>query len=216
MSRRLETIGRSGAQYLLLFMAGLLFAASAMANSAEAAESERVPPVHVDDRIVLYPITGGNTAELRAQLENHGPMAAEPGHGRIRSEFVIATTLEPAEGACHLRAATVSLHNVITLPEWADRRGASADTVARWVEALALLERHEAGHRGHAVDAARTLRDALAALAPQRDCRALQRMVDRELKHVARKLEMRGNRYDARTGNGLRDDPLLDARLLPD
>lgn len=214
MSVRSDTIARSAAAYL--FVAGLLFAANAMANPAAGLESERFPPAHVEDRVVLYPINGRNAAELRAQLQNHGPMAAEPGHGRTRSEFVIAATLEPTDGACHLGAAIISLRTVITLPQWVDRRGASADTVDRWVESLALLERHEAGHRGHAVDAARTLRDALTVLAPQRDCRTLQWAVDRELQRVVWKLEMRGNRYDSRTGNGSRDDPLGDVRLLPD
>jgi len=199
-----------------LFLAGLLLAANAMANPATDPESDRFPPVQIEDRVVLYPITGRNAAELRAQLENHGPMAAEPGHGRTRSEFEVISTLEPIDRACHLGAATVSLRTITTLPQWVDRRGASADTVNRWVESLALLERHEAGHRGHAVDAARALREALRALAPQRDCRTLQWTVDRELQRVVWKLEMRGNRYDSRTGNGSRDDPLRDARLLPD
>ncbi len=214
MSHRSDAIARSGAPYV--FLTAILFAAYAMANPESGPESERFPPAHVEDRIVLYPITGRNAAELRAQLEDHGPLAGEPGHGRIRSEFAVAATLEPTDGACYLGAATISLRNVITLPQWVDRRGASTDTVDRWVESLALLERHEAGDRGHAVDAARSLRDALAALAPRPDCRTLQWAVDRELRRVAWKLEMRGKRFDSRTGNGSRDDPLSDAGQLPD
>jgi predicted secreted Zn-dependent protease len=190
------------------FLSGLLLAANAMASPAVDLESDRFPPVNVEDSVVLYPITGRNAAELRAQLENHGPMAAEPGHGRTRSVFEIASTLEPVDVACHLVAATISLRTVITLPQWVDRRGASTGEVERWLESLALLERHEAGHRGHAVDAADVLRDALAKLPPQRDCRTLQWAVDRELQRVVWKLEMLGNRYDSRTGNGSRDDPL--------
>lgn len=189
-------------------LSGLLLAAIVTASPAADLESDRFPPVNVDDSVVLYPITGRNAAELRAQLENHGPMAAEPGHGRTRSEFEIASTLEPTDGACHLDAASITLRTVITLPQWVDRRDASAEEADRWVESHALLSRHEAGHRRHAVDAAHALRDALAKLAPQRDCRTLQWAVDRELQRVVWKLELRGNRYDSRTRNGARDDPL--------
>lgn len=199
---------------------GLLLAGLFAGNHAAHADPARFPPVQVEDRVVHYPIAGRDFAELRLQLANHGPRAAAPGHGRTHAEFEIASALEPTGDSCHLDAAAVSLRVTITLPQW-DERGASAETIGRWAESISLLERHEAGHRRHAVAAASALREALVGLGPESDCRRLQWVIDRRLQRAVWKLEMLGNRYDSRTANGWRDDPLRDnprseAAALPD
>lgn len=174
------------------------------------AVADHFPPVQTSERVVRYPIAGESVSALRMQLENHGPLAAEPGHGRTRSELEILSELEPAADGCHLVALEIRLQITTTLPEWKPAHRAAAELHNHWSEAIAMLERHEMGHRDHVLTAADALRQTVLQLAPQTDCFRMQWAIDRHFQRTMWKLRMRGERYDRRTRNGLRDDPLQD------
>ncbi len=187
----------------------LLVASSAAVFPALAAEA--FPPLQVVDHIESYRVTARSIRLINAQLASHSESSANAAEGSTHSEIGLTSHLEPDGEVCRIARVEVRLDVTTRLPEWRPVGKPSGRTRARWAEAAAILARHEAGHREHAVDAAEALRQTLSALAPMKDCQRLDTAIGIELRSAIRRLDSRELRYDARTRGGLRDDPLRTA-----
>lgn len=188
----------------------VLFIAS-FAAVAPALAAEAFPPLQVVDHIESYRVTARSIRLINAQLASNSDAVADTANGSTRSEIGLTSHLEPDGVVCRIARLEVRLDVTTRLPEWRPEGKPSGRTRARWEKAAAILARHEAGHREHAVDAAEALRQSLSALAPMKDCQRLDTAIGIELRSAIRRLDSRELRYDARTRGGLRDDPLRTA-----
>lgn len=195
--------GRVGSFYIALFFI--------LSTAAPALAAEGFPGLRVTDHLERYPITGSDIRHINNQLQGHSDVSSNTSHGSTRSEIELSTRLEPDAHGCRIARLEVHLNVTTRLPEWHPLRKPSRRTRQEWTQSVAILARHEDGHRGHAVEAAEGLRQTLVDLGPKKDCQRLDLAIAIELQSAVGRLESRERRYDARTRNGLRDDPLLDA-----
>lgn len=191
----------------VVFLAATLLPAS-VDSSEPANPTVAFPPVRIDDRVEHYTITGSSISRIDAQLRKHAESTENADNGYTRSAFEVTSRLEPKQGLCRIAALEVKLNVTTLLPEWQPGHTAWREVRERWAKSLAILERHESGHRANALEAAQALRRTLLALVPKKNCQRVDAAIAIELQTAMRKLEVRDRRYDARTQGGLRDDPL--------
>jgi predicted secreted Zn-dependent protease len=181
----------------------------ALATGATPEEhANPLPPVRISETVEYYPIHGNSIRQIRGQLRQFAPEDMERGHGRTRSRLQVQSTLHQEGDTCSASELQVSVDISMVLPEWRPPARVPEAVHRHWAVAIDRLERHEQGHRTHALEAAHALRDDLSRLPPEADCMGMQLRVDDRLRRAAWKLRMRDRFYDARTGAGLRDDPL--------
>jgi predicted secreted Zn-dependent protease len=166
------------------------------------------PPVIVVDRLEHYAITGSTIAQIDRQLVEQMDRFENVGIGSTRSRFEIIKTLQPDDDGCRLTALQVQLSVTTILPDWRPQQSVSMRVRKRWNDAEALLRDHEAGHHAHALAAARHLRSTLRKMGSRRTCSLLDVAIALELNSSLDRLELAEARYDHRTWNGLREDPL--------
>jgi len=174
---------------------------------AQSPALQTVPPVRIVDTAVRYPVAAQSIGGINAELRAYATAMERSEQGHTRSEIEVSSQLDPTPGVCRIATAEVSLDVTTTLPQWQAEPAAKSEVRAQWERSLALLQRHEAGHRDNAVDAAESLRQAVLALPPQKNCLKLQMAISLQLQRMRWQLELRDESYDLRTRNGLRDDP---------
>lgn len=167
------------------------------------------PPVQIIDHVEYYTITGSTIDQIDSQLLAHAGQDEGSGHGTTRSRFEIHKTLQEQPGRCEITALVVRVGITIKLPRWQPRHSVSTSLRSRWEESSDLLKRHEAGHRDHAIEVAQRLRTTLLSITAKHSCFSLDASIGLELQTSVQRLNVRDTRYDDRTRNGLRDDPLL-------
>jgi predicted secreted Zn-dependent protease len=167
------------------------------------------PAVIVVDRLEHYAVTGSTIDQIERQLVEQTDRFENPGNAITRSRFEVTKTLRPDDDGCHLSALQVQLNVTTILPDWRPQKPASKKVRKRWNDAEAALRVHEAGHRSHALAAARKLRSTLQDLGPKRTCSLLDVAIALELDAGLDDLELEEARYDHRTWNGLRGSPGL-------
>ena len=191
------------------FSIGVLVLTSLLASAAVASEEpDAFPPVRIIDQAEYYAFAGSTIDQIDAQLIQHAERREGSGNGSTRSRFEITKTLLQRSDRCVMTTLEVSVTITTILPRWQPDSVVSDSLRLRWKQSSAILERHEDGHREHALEAARNLRRILARLKPKRDCLALAAAIALELQSSLQHLNQRQARYDDRTWNGLRDDPL--------
>lgn len=185
------------------------------AAATGTAVRDAFPPVQIIDHVEYYAITGNTSGQIDKQLVAHAGQGENSGHGTTRSRFKIRKTLQEHPARCEIAALSVRVSITTKLPNWQPRHSVSASLKSRWEQSSDLLKRHEEGHRDHAIEVSQRLRTTLLSIAPKRSCFALDASIGLELQASMQRLNERDTRYDNRTGNGLRDDPLLDRPAAP-
>lgn len=181
------------------------------ACSAGASEAiDAFPPTQIFNQLEHYTITGTSMDQIDAQLIEHAERFENPGNATTRSRFEINKTLLQRPDHCEITAIRIRVTITTLLPLWQPERRVAETLRARWIESSEILQRHEDGHRRHALAAAGELRARLLGLLHKRSSMALDAMIGLELQTIVQGLDLRDARYDARTGNGLRDDPLIE------
>lgn len=147
----------------LLILHGLALATPASAE-----------PVYTEI-IDTYPIRGQTIAELRASIRQHGLVAESSTRpsvsvARAKPQFQWSYKSRPAGGVCAITEITVTLHETIVMPEWADSEGATPALQAEWTRYRENVLAHERGHAAISLVAARRLEtDLLKVTAPACD-----------------------------------------------
>lgn len=176
-------------------------------RAAQAGPAGEPSSVRIKETITHYTLAAGSIDELRTQLQHDIPSL--PGsagtHGRTSSDIAIAYELDRSAAGCRLRNLEVRLDIVVMLPRWDPGKTVPDWQHARWQRTLAALERHEAAHRANARAAAEEARARILAIGLQPDCKSARDTASRLLRRTRLKYEFRDRRYDARTGNGIRD-----------
>lgn len=159
--------------------------------------------LQVSEDVVHYPVSGNSERALREQLRHDLlPDAAGSSHGRTRSDIELSYEAFDDAGECRPKHLQIKLQITTTLPQWTPEADVDPELQSRWDRAYAALERHEAVHREHALEAARGLKRRIAQLQPMSDCRALRRAINRALYRVTTKCELDDDLFDMRTRKG--------------
>jgi len=190
-----------------MLIVAVLAVGAAVGQAAGAAQGGAWS-LEVTDRLERYRIEGRTARELREQLKDHGPRSGLEGHGRTHSEFQLEYELVPGQDQCRVDGRAIRLVITTTIPEWLPPERVPEELVEHWRAAEAALVLHERGHRDHAAAAGESLAAALSRLPPGSDCKRAWTLVEREFERAMWKLRQQGIRYDRRTGNGSRPDPL--------
>lgn len=178
--------------------------------AGEHAAASAAVALDIDERIVRYAVPGHDLEALRKALSGQA-LAEDAGgsHGRTRSDIQVRFEPTPGAGGCIADNATIEVLITTTLPEWEPGRTVSADLRDRWQAMATALQRHEARHRDHVLQAVRQLQSRLSALGVQEDCHALRVAVDRAFLAVTVRAEFLDRRYDRRTRNGVAEGIVL-------
>jgi predicted secreted Zn-dependent protease len=186
----------------------LLLTALLLPVAHAATSDNQFPALIVVDHVEHYPVTGSTIRQIDRQLAEQTDRFENAGNGSTRSRFEVIKTLQPDDDGCHLSALQLQLSVTTILPEWRPQKSVSKKVRKRWNDAATMLADHEAGHRAHALAAARHLRAILDKMEPRRNCSLLDVAIALELDSSLSRLELEEARYDHRTRNGLRTDPL--------
>lgn len=129
------------------------------------------------------------------------------GHGQTHSSFELAQQLHADASSCRLINYQLQVQISVHLPRWTPARPVGAREQGNWPQALAALQAHEAGHVGHAEQAARELDAQLQPLIGERrqDCARLQSAIERKRMAVLMRLQLKDSLYDDVTDFGRLD-----------
>lgn len=172
--------------------------------------SSRPVLLDIEERIVRYAVPGRDLEALRAALADQA-LAEEAGgsHGRTSSDIRIRYEPTPVAGGCVAGDSAIDVLVTTTLPEWEPGRTVRDGLRERWQAMATALQRHEARHRDHVLEAVRDLQSRLSGLGVQPDCHALRTAVDRAFLEVTLRAEFLDRRYDKRTRNGVEEGIVL-------
>ncbi len=144
--------------------------------------------------ITYYDIRGKTASDLRSQMNALGPL-----DGGRRWDAYTAWYIRwnwPGYGTrdCDLGRATTSLEITVTLPHWANPKGADSALITRWNKYYKALARHEQGHVDNVTKGypkvLQAIQNATCATAEQAALQAIEPI--READRV----------YDEKTGHG--------------
>lgn len=161
-----------------------------------------LPGVVVIDRHETYEVTGTTTDELATSIREKGPRIDDHGFGARTHWNVRWSYGYGRRGAeCRVMRADVELEVSVTTPVWIAEPGAPAELVEVWTAFTAALDTHESGHRQHAIEAARAVRDALnEARSPS--CVEMERETNATVRDVIARYHQRDRDYDIETEHG--------------
>ena len=190
----------------IVWLAHLMSFAAAATATAEIRHAERDERYRVEAHTLA-----GMRRELDRQLRPGGSIDARTSHGLTRSaiELRYETEAQIPQG-CRIDELQVRLNLSVTLPEWRPRAPASPADGIRIRRMLAGLAVHEAGHRRHAIAAARTIERAILSRPLAADCRLARRGIDRIYRRELMRLRLRDQHYDRITGHGRTQGAQLD------
>jgi predicted secreted Zn-dependent protease len=153
---------------------------SAEVETKVAAEQE--PGVSID--YVYYKIRGATANELRAQMDQLGPV------DRFGHRHDMDTQWE------------VNWNYPFTFPTWEPPPGASAELVDQWNSYLKLGQIHEDGHKEVALEASREILQAFQATPAQSSCDLLEQEVDQKGQALLEQFRQKEIAYDETTDHG--------------
>ena len=168
------------------------------------------PELEITERVERHAVDGSTWQQLPESLASLRSAwdHAQLWSGATRTSFLLTTRVQslPGNAGCVLAGHRLEVEIVRSLPRSESSLAAARPARRqRMLAALAQLERHEEGHRRHALDAASKLHAGLQALPAQADCRRLQFAVDRLRRRVSHAHQLRGQLYDHRSQHGLAD-----------
>lgn len=184
----------------LVVFAGACASAGAPAASPEWTANPRYG-VDLRERTVEYEVTGRTLDEVTAALDEAAPrIDGRRFRGATRWNARWSFRSRPAGLACVVEDVAVTLAVTTTVPRWDPTGDPEPGLAERWAAYRAALDRHEAGHRDLAVEAAneveRTLRGVRAP------CGALAEEADARARWIVERYRVRNRRYDRETGHG--------------
>lgn len=172
----------------------------------------------VHETLRVYEIHADKARQLHAALNEERP-AIGPGLGsrsHALTEIILDSRLTVIErdGGCHWEGPDIVLGMTTWLPHWVNQATASPYLQRQWKRLRKGLEEHEAGHRELARAAAGEWLEQIRAIDRSefsgKPCRAIQRRLAGLRTRALLRLQVRQDRYDARTEFGGLQGAVLD------
>jgi predicted secreted Zn-dependent protease len=186
----------------LLLVTGLLALCLILPACSRGGEAALEPQVSTER--ATYPIQGSTAEELRAQLDQLGPLDQFSQRHDMYTRWEVRWSYLPWPwgGECSLKRPRATVTVTFTFPEWHPPEGASPELVDRWVKYMEVAQVHEDGHQKIAVDAARAVLDALVELPPASACAGLEEAADQAGAEILESYRQKEIEYDRKTGHG--------------
>lgn len=166
--------------------------------SAQASE----PIVTVDEN--YYDITGSTADELRAQLDQLGPLDPWNERHDAQTDWFVSWSYPYADQAdgCGTGPVTVEVNVTFTYPWWEPPATAAPDLVAHWEAYGEALRTHEDGHQQIGLETAWAVQQALNEVPPQATCAELDQLVDATGQQILDEFRQIEIDYDRETDHG--------------
>lgn len=168
------------------------------------------PEVSEEPEIVWYPITGSTLADLRAQMRVAGPHDDEGVHAGLTRTWTHWRFQFGGDNPCWMRTVQVTVYDTVTLPLWTPPLHADSALVAEWGRFVTMLGRHEAGHRGIAIEAAGQIARTLAAFPSRATCADMMAAANADGQAILASSGTRQKQYDTDTKHGVRRGTALE------
>jgi predicted secreted Zn-dependent protease len=125
-----------------------------------------VEPVRIDianATMIYYELNGSTPDELRAQLNQLGPVDPLDGlHYDARTDWHISWTWPGyGESECDLSRATISYNTKVTVPYWQPAKNTDPALIEKWNRYLNNLALHEQGHVNYVATNYLQVKDAI-------------------------------------------------------
>lgn len=171
-----------------------LFATTAVAN-----------PV-ITERITYYKIYGTTAEQLRAQMNELGPVDHDKRVDAKTSWFINWSYQwhydNPSQNPCYVTSVKVTGDITYLLPEWANESEGNSPLKTQWAIYIKNLFTHEGGHAQNAKLAAIEIERALLSVQPQASCKALQNNLESTAKGFLAIHNAWDIKYDLDTDHG--------------
>jgi predicted secreted Zn-dependent protease len=151
-----------------------------------------------------YYIDGPSATVLAAQLDQNGPPEADGKRhaGKTRWDVQWKFRHQQQATGCSMKEVSVAVAIAQTLPRWRGEDKGAAALRARWTKFLEALQRHEAGHKEHALKAGKEIEAAVAAVKPASNCEDLSAAANVAADAIVAKYRALGEDYDRTTDHG--------------
>jgi len=128
-----------------------------------------------------------------------------------RTDWYVTWTYDYSSSAdgCTIASPAVSLRLRFVVPAWRAPKEPRDDVVKEWNRFFAALWRHERGHVGFAIRAAREIDRSLADLRAASDCDELEARADAWGERTVRRFRSKERAYDEATAHGQTEGALL-------
>lgn len=183
--------------------ASLLAAAS---TAAVALASDVGVPVDIVDRREHYEVQATDAVGLGREMAQRGPQhpTGRRAWAYTMWELRARYAVEPGDGGCRLMGPAVVLEVTTTLPHWRPAAPTRARLRSTWQRMLANAASHEATHREHAVDAARSAALEIARVDARESCAQVEGGVRAALRRASAEAARRSRLFDQQTDYGRR------------
>jgi len=153
----------------------------------------------------FYPVSGGSSQELRAQMDKAGPGARSKIKGDARTKWAVNCRfgLKQVAGGCRLHNVTTSATVTFIMPRWKNAAKGSPELRERWQSYTKALQNHEDGHRDFAVKAAQEIETVLSGLRPMRSCSEMDRTANSTASDILNSCKKKEEYYDIYTLHGM-------------
>lgn len=145
-----------------------------------------------------YYIDGPSATVLAAQLDQNGPPEGDGKRyaGKTRWDVQWKFRHQQQGTVCSMKEVAVAVGVAQTLPRWRGEEKGAAASRARWTKFLEALQRHEDGHKEHALTAGKEIEAAV--LKPASNCEDLGAAADA----IVAKYQALDQEYDRKTDHG--------------
>lgn len=151
-----------------------------------------------------YYIDGASATVLAAQLDQNGPVGADGNRyaGRTRWDIQWKFRHQQQGTACSIKDVAVAVGIALTLPKWRAENKGAPGLKALWTKFLDALQRHENGHKEHAVKAGKEIEAAVLAVKPASNCEDLEASANAAAQAIEAKYQALDVEYDRKSDHG--------------
>ncbi|MCQ8782787.1 DUF922 domain-containing Zn-dependent protease [Mangrovibrevibacter kandeliae] len=157
-------------------------ASAAFALALVAGMAGTATAANISEKTTYFMVRGSTLDELDHDLTGKGPVVASTGlhhPGATSVRFDGHVTYKAAGGGCRVNKTNLRLDLVTTLPKWEPRTKVSARTRLVWNTLATDIRRHENHHAQIAKLWLKKMENAIRNLPAQRDCSAMEALVNK-------------------------------------
>jgi predicted secreted Zn-dependent protease len=151
-----------------------------------------------------YYIDGPSATVLAAQLDQNGPPEGDGKRyaGKTRWDVQWKFRHQQQGTVCSMKEVAVAVGVTQTLPRWRGEGKGAAALRTRWTKFLEALQRHEDGHKEHALKAGKEIEAAVLAVKPASNCEDLGAAANAAADAIVAKYQTLDQEYDRKTDHG--------------
>lgn len=175
---------------------------SAAAGGGASAERD----VEIEETVLeYYEIQGATANDLHRAMKAYGPLwpgESQRSYAQCKWQLRWKYTFQTEGGQCRVGALKTTVSAIISFPKWSNPAAGSAALRDKWEQMTRALRRHEDGHKDNGIRAANDFARRVRALAPERDCQALDQKIKATGDRIISEYRNLDPAYDRATNHG--------------